>query len=229
MKSNWRIYQNYIIIAILSAVSVFFLPMLGTSVGLGFLLPNTAAGWTIYIATKLCIVVINILIFDQFIKQAKVNVRDNEFFQEAERILLTEETEEEAILPAKFYLNKMYRTKVLTTGIFTVLGVFGFTNAILTFDWVSMLSYTFTITIGLVFGWISMNQAEEIWTERHYKYAKKVEKERIEQEKHKREMATLEKLAKTQHLQSQDDTAGTIGGSDLLVAPDSPCVDGTNN
>lgn len=177
MKENWRIYQNYIIIGLLSAVSVFFLPMLGTSVGLAFNLPSTTAGWVIYVTTKLCIVVINLLIFDQFIKQAKVNVRDNKYYQEAEKILFTNDEEEEEILPASYYLGKMYRSKLLTTAIFTLLGVFGFTNAILTFDWISMLSYGFTVLMGLVFGWISMNQAEEIWIEKHYKYAKKVERE----------------------------------------------------
>ena len=61
---NWRQYQNYIIIGLLSALSIFFLPMLGSSIGLGFILPNTPAGWIVYVATKLCIVVINIMIFD---------------------------------------------------------------------------------------------------------------------------------------------------------------------
>lgn len=177
MKQQWRLYQNYIIIALLSIVSVFFLPMLGSSVGLGFTLPDTFAGWTVYLATKACIVVINILIFDQFVKQGKVNVKDDPRFLEAERILSEQNKSEEEILPAPYYIRKMYKSKVTTTGIFTILGVFGFTNALLTFDWVSMLSYTFTIIMGLVFGWISMNQAEEIWVEKHYRYAKKVERE----------------------------------------------------
>lgn len=61
---NWRDYQNYIIIGVLSALAVFFLPMLGTEIGLGFVLPNTTAGWIVYTITKLAIVIINILIFD---------------------------------------------------------------------------------------------------------------------------------------------------------------------
>ena len=75
---NWRHYQNYIIIAIVSIVAVFFLPMLGSSVGIGLVLPTTAAGWIVYILTKLCIIVINILTLDQFIKQAKENIKNNE-------------------------------------------------------------------------------------------------------------------------------------------------------
>jgi hypothetical protein len=57
-------YRNYIIIGILSALAVFFLPMLGSTAGLAFMLPNTAAGWIVYIITKVCIVAINVMIFD---------------------------------------------------------------------------------------------------------------------------------------------------------------------
>lgn len=170
-------YRNYIIIAILSTLAVFFLPMLGSTVGLGFNIPNTVAGWIVYIITKVCIIVINVLIFDQFMKRAKINVKDNPYFKAAEEILF-EEDEEEELFPAEFYIKKMYRSKVSTTVIFTILGVFGFTNAVLTFDWISMLSYSFTIVMALVFGWISMAEAEQIWIEKHYKYAKKIKKDK---------------------------------------------------
>lgn len=178
MKENWRRYQNYIIIAILSLISVFFLPMLGSELGIGFILPNTEAGWIVWILTKLCIVVVNILIFDQFVKQAKVNVRDNEQFKKAEEILNDTEEPEEELLPANKYISKLYLKKGVSLMITTVLSIFGLTQAILTFDWVSMLTYLFTIAMALVFGWITMNEVEEIWTDKHYKYALKKQKEK---------------------------------------------------
>lgn len=180
MKENWRMYQNYIIIAILSLVSVFFLPMLGSSVGIGFNIPNTMAGWIVWILTKLCVVIVNILIFDQFVKQAKVNIRDNEQFKKAEEILNKSKELEEDILPAKTYISRLYRNKSVTLGITTILSIFGLTNAILSFDWVSMLTYIFTIVMALVFGWITMNEVEEIWTDKHYKYALKIQQKEIE-------------------------------------------------
>ena len=176
-KNYISMYRNYIIIGILSILAVFFLPMLGSTAGLKFNIPDTVAGWTVYIITKLCIVTINILIFDQFMKRAKINVRENEYFKKAEEILFEKEDEEDP-LPAEFYIKKMYKSKMATTVIFTILGVFGFTNAILTFDWISMLSYIFTIVMALVFGWISMAEAENIWIEKHYKYALKLKKEK---------------------------------------------------
>jgi uncharacterized membrane protein len=74
----------------------------------------------------------------------------------------------------------MYRNKIISTVIMTILGVFGITQAILTFDYIQMLSYAFTIIMGLIFGWVSMNQAEEIWTIDHYKWALKVQREQQE-------------------------------------------------
>ena len=179
-KERWRFYQNYIIIGVLSLISVFFLPMLGTEVGLGFNVPNTWAGWIVWTLTKLCIVVINILLLDQFIKQAKVNVRDNERFKEADAYYTIKDTEDEYLPGPKEYLSKLYRSKAISTTITSGLSVFGLTSAILTFDWVSMLTYLFTIIFGLVFGWMTMNNVEEYWTDiyyRKYKRDKSIEEE----------------------------------------------------
>lgn len=178
LKTTIAENRNYVIIALLSILAVFFLPFLGTTVGLEWNIPNTTAGWIVYVVTKLCIVIINMLIFDQFMKRAKINVKDNPWFKKAEEILVEKDDTEEPILPAEYYINKMYRSKMITTVVFTILGVIGFSNAVLTFDWVSMLTYIFTILIALVFGWISMAEAEQVWIEKHYKYAKKVQLER---------------------------------------------------
>lgn len=210
-------YRNYFIIGILAAMAVFFLPMLGSSVGLAFVIPNTVAGWIVYVSTKLCIVVINLLIYDQFMKRAKINVRDDPHFKEAERILFEADDDVAEALPASYYIKRMYRSKMTTTAVFTILGVFGFTNAILTFDWVSMLSYTFTIIFALVFGWIAMGEAELVWIEQHYKYAKRVERERAEAKRQAERQKSLA-MAAAEPAKQEDDT---IEGMALLVSLDS--------
>ena len=211
-KQQWRIYQNYIIIGLLSAISVFFLPMLGSSVGMGFILPNTIAGWVVYLTTKICIIIINILIFDQFIKQAKVNIKDDPKYLAAEEILLIDiDDKEQEIIPTKLRISRMYRNKMITTILFTILGVFGFTNAILTFDWVQMLSYTFTIGFGVVSGWITMNEAEIIWTEDHLRYAKFVEQQREATKQSAAAAPLVEKVVEETHIQPLNDSAGTTG------------------
>lgn len=169
IRENWRFYQNYIIIGILSLISVFFLPMLGTEVGIGFKVPDTTAGWIVWSITKLCIVAINILLLDQFIKQAKVNVRDNKQFKEADNYYTITDNKEEYLPGPKEFIGKLYRNKGITTFLTSALSVFGLTSAILTFDWVSMLTYLFTIVFGLIFGWMTMNNVEEYWTETYYK------------------------------------------------------------
>lgn len=168
MPKQWKLYQNYIIIALISLIAVFFLPMVGSEVGLEFRLPNTVAGWTVYIITKVAIVLINILTLDQFIKQAKVNVKDDVKFKEADAYFNEKAEEEEWLTPTQF-LSRLYRNKMITTTINSILGVFGLTSAVLTFDWVSMLSYLFTVVIGLIFGWITMNSVEEYWKNDYYK------------------------------------------------------------
>lgn len=176
---NWRINQNYIIIALLSLISVFFLPMLGSEIGIGFKLPNTTAGWIVYVITKLCIVVINMLTLDQFVKQAKVNVAKNEHFKEADEYFTMQEDKEEYLPTPKQFLLGVYRKKMVSTTICSILGVFGLTQAILSFDWISMLTYLFTVTFGLIFGWITMNEVENYWTDTYYKlYKREKQKEK---------------------------------------------------
>lgn len=174
MKESWRIYQNYIIIGVLSLISIFFLPMLGSEVGIGFNIPNTVAGWIVWILTKICIIAINFLLLDQFIKQAKVNVRNNERFKEAEAYyLVNKEEQEEELLSPKEFIGHIYKNKGITTAVTSALGVFGLTSAVLTFDWVSMLTYLATIVFGIIFGWLTMNRVEEYWTTIYYKKYKR--------------------------------------------------------
>ena len=205
-KEKWRLYQNYIIIGILSFLSVFFLPLLGTEVGLGFKVPNTWAGWLVWAITKLCIITINILLLDQFIKQAKVNIKDNQRFKEAdEYYTLNSDDGEEEYLPApKEYISKLYKNKGITTTVTSALSVFGLTSAILTFDWVSMLTYLFTIVFGIIFGWMTMNNVEEYWTDTYYR--------RYKRDKIKRDMEMAQKKCSN----SSDDSSNNTSRVDIL-------------
>ena len=203
-KEKWRFYQNYIIIGILSLISVFFLPMLGTEIGLGFNVPNTWAGWVVWILTKLCVVAINIMLLDQFIKQAKVNIRDNEQFKEADAYYTTKNEEDEYLPTPKEFISKLYKTKGVTTTITSALSVFGLTSAILTFDWVSMLTYLFTVVFGVIFGWMTMNNVEEYWTDTYYR--------RYLRDKVKEDM----ELAKKEHIHERNDTTNDNSRDNIL-------------
>ena len=84
---KWQQYQYYVIIGIVSLVALFFLPMVGSEVGLAFQLPNTVAGWIVYTTSKLLVAGLNVIIFHCFILQAKVNIKDNPNYLEAVNLL----------------------------------------------------------------------------------------------------------------------------------------------
>lgn len=172
MKEKLKLYQGYFIILILSLISIFFLPMLGTTVGLAFAFPTTTAGWVIWSVSKLAIIIINMLLFDQFVRQAKINIKDDPNYLKAQEILNQLEPEKENFIPGpKKYLSKLYREKGTMVFLSSAASVIAFSNAILTFDWVTMLTYLFTIVTGIIFGWITMANVEDYWTDDYYRYA----------------------------------------------------------
>ena len=129
MKEKFKLYQGYFIIGILSLICIFFLPMLGSTVGLSFAFPTTAAGWLIWTVSKIAVILINLLLFDQFVRQAKINVRDNEQFKSAQEIFNALETPEEEYLPTpNEYLTKLYRSKGTKSFITSALSVIAFST-----------------------------------------------------------------------------------------------------
>ena len=148
-----------------------FLPMLGTTVGLSWNIPNTVVGWIVWVVTKLIVAVINILIFHCFMCQAKVNIKDNENYKRAKSILISQKVKEvQPKSPHKWNLEQ-YSKKGVTIFIASALSTVALTQALLTFDWVSMLTYLFTIIMGLIFGILQMKTAEEYWTSEYLEYA----------------------------------------------------------
>lgn len=174
---KWKQYQYYTIIGVVSLVALFFLPLLGSSAGLAFVVPTTWAGWLVYVVSKLLVATINILIFHCFNLQAKINIAANANYLAALDILALYETENEAVprSPAQ-YNRTVYGKKGVAIFATSVISAVGLTQAILTFDLVAMLTYFFTILFGIIFGLLQMNNAEIYWTNEFYNYAKRIEK-----------------------------------------------------
>lgn len=180
MKARQNIY--YIIIAIISFITVAFLPMVGSTVGLQWNLPDTTVGWIVWAVTRLVISIINVLLFYSFMEQAKLNVKDNERYQQANEILLkSKKKEHEPKSPSKWQAEQ-YGKKATKIFLGSAMSVVAFGQAILSYDWVSMLSYIFTLAMGLIFGVMQMKKAETYWTTEYYAYAiKKQESELLEE------------------------------------------------
>lgn len=216
MYEKWKQYQFYVIIAVVSLLALFVIPMLGSELGLAFKIPNTVAGWIVFIISKLLVGVLSLMIFHCFILQAKINIKDNPNYQEA-NTLLNLNFDGENIRPRspKEWNKQAYGKKGVSLFVTSSLSAFGLTQAVLTFDWVSMLTYLFTILISIVFGILQMNDKEEYWTTEYLRYAKYIEKEA--------------QAAAEMGVEKGNDSSSNSGGTTVLVTTDcDSCISDTN-
>ena len=229
---KWQQYQYYVIIGVVSFLALFFFPMIGSSVGLAWTLPTTAAGWVVYTITKLCVAALNLLIFHCFVLQAKVNSKDHPNYIEALTILnKLENPDGEAAPSPKQYFAGVYGKKGITVFVSTLLAAIGLTQAVLVFDFATLLTYLFTILLGIIFGILQMNQTEIYWQEVYLRYAKETERKALTITAIHEEVVEGDgvSVASPQHILSGNDTAGPFRRADLLVSPDNNSPDGNTN
>lgn len=206
-------WMYYFIVGVVSLITLCFLPMIGSTVGLAWAIPNTIVGWIVWVAVKLIVAALNVLIFHCFMEQAKVNIKDDPLYKEAQAILRKVEDKEFIPRSPAAWNRSQYGKKGATIFITTALSTVALTQAILTFDWMSMLTYLFTIVMGLIFGILQMKTAEEYWTDEFWQYAQKVKTD-FEQTEAKAE-EYLE-MAKEEHIHKRNDSTCNTGGTDLL-------------
>lgn len=158
--------QYYILTAFVSIFALFFLPLAGSSAGLAWNLPNTAAGWIVFVTTRLMVAAINMLIFHCFVQQGRLNVANNENYKNALKLydtLKNNKTLKSPRSPSEYY-KEIYGKKGVLVFIGSAGSALALTQAVLTFDWMSMLTYLFTIIMGVVFGILQMKDSEMFWT-----------------------------------------------------------------
>lgn len=187
--------MNYIIIGILSFIALAFLPFIGSEADLGWKTPNTLAGWIVWISTKIVVAILNVMIFHCFMQQAKQNARENEHYIEANKILLKLDPKTKKPRAPSRWNTEQYGIKGTTVAVFSLLSALTLTQAILTYDWITMLTYLFTIIMGLVLGVLQMKNAEDYWTVEYYQYAL-MYKDQIEEE-NKKCLSLTEKSSET--------------------------------
>lgn len=197
-----RQFMYYVIIGVISLIALCFLPMIGSNIGLGWNIPNTTVGWVVWIAVKCIVAVLNVLIFHCFMCQAKLNIKDNERYLEAQEILRKQDVKDYIPRAPEDWNKQQYSTKGITIFITTALSTIALTQALLQFDYITMLTYLFTIVMGLIFGVMQMKTAEEYWTDEFWQYAKMVERQ--------------VDLAKTELTDQGNDTSNSTGRADIL-------------
>lgn len=194
----------YFIIGLISLVTLVFLPMVGSDIDAGWNLPTTTVGWLIWVAVKLIVSILNVLLFHCFMEQAKLNVKDDPRYKEAfEKLYKVAQKVYNPRSPKQWNKHE-YSVKAITIFVFTALSTIALTQAILSFDYMSLLTYLFTIIIGVVFGIIQMKKAETYWTTEFCDFAN------IFYEKHKDEIeAKKEETISTE----TENTGGIEDGS----------------
>ena len=175
MKEKFNQYIYYVIICCVSLIAIIVFPLLSSEVGLELDLPDTAMGWVVYIGSALATAIVNMMIFYSFMNQAKINVADNERYKEANKILLDLAIKhpEKSKLPRspKKWNESEYTKKGITLFIGSCLSCFVFTNAVLTYNLTTLLTYSFTVLFAIFFGIFQMKTAEKYRTDEFYKYA----------------------------------------------------------
>lgn len=189
---NEKIRNNayYVLIAVVSIVSVVFLPMLTSDIHTSFRIPNTFAGICVWIITKLCVAAVNIAIFYAFTQQAIVNVKDDERFIEANKKLqqLRHFAQYKAMAPEVFK-RKQWITKGITLLITSLASTFVITEAILSFSLIQFLSYLFTVFFGVIFGYLTMRGNEEYWVSEFPLYVDDLEEEILKEKQEQQSIA----------------------------------------
>ena len=170
----------YIIIAVISLISVVFLPMVGTTLGLGWKLPDTTAGWVVWGASRAIVATINVLLFHSFMEQAKLNIKDNEHYKEAQDILVKVKKKEHKPKSPAQWNAAQYGKKGVSLFLASAMSVVAIGQAVLSYEWTTALAYLFTLSMGIIFGIMQMKKAESYWTTEYYEYA--LMKKRMEEE-----------------------------------------------
>ena len=162
-KIDYSKYTYYALVAMLSIVTVTFLPMLGSTVGVEMQFPATGLEWAVWCITRGMVAVINIMLFHCFHQQGKVRAKDNPLYKEA--------WEKDFNNPHKSYVARSprqwnaqeYGRKGVTVFVTSLLSGFVLTQAVLTYDWVALISYIIALTIGIVFEIMQMFANYNYW------------------------------------------------------------------
>lgn len=186
LREKFSLNFYYCLIFLLSllvmTVAPMFTPSANTDLGISAIFPHSVIGWAIYVCTKLFVGVVNLLLFHCFVKQAKINIKDNEKYIAACKIYEMYHPREYNPRGPKQYFGQLYRKKGVMIFLTSMLSAVILTNAILSFDVTAFVTYCMTIVMGLVFGILKMKEVEVYWTSEFYDAAMQLQNKYKRQE-----------------------------------------------
>lgn len=191
---KYRDVGNYLAVAVISLVSVLFLPMIANSyMEAEFVFPDTFIDVVGWITTKVCMAAVNLLIFNCFVQQAKINVENNEDYVAAKRMYFTKVKHKKLLprSPEKFNRQQwiFQGTKI---ALFTFGSTFFLAQCIIAFDAVEVLTYLFTVTFSVTFSYINMRRNEDFWTSEFPEYVQMIKDQEDNENDHIWEQGTPE-------------------------------------
>lgn len=186
LREKFSLNFYYCLIFLLSllvmTVAPMFTPSANTDLGISAIFPHSVIGWAIYVCTKVFVGVVNLLLFHCFVKQARINVKDNGKYIAACKIYEMYHPREYNPRGPKQYFGQLYRKKGVMIFLTSMLSAVVLTNAILSFDVTAFVTYCMTIVMGLVFGILKMKEVEVYWTGEFYDSAMKLKNKYQNQE-----------------------------------------------
>ena len=194
LREKFSLNFYYCLIFLLSllvmTVAPMFTPSANTDLGISAIFPHSVIGWAIYICTKLFVGVVNLLLFHCFVKQAKLNIKDNEKYIAACKIYEMYHPKEYNPRGPKQYFGQLYRKKGIMIFLTSMLSAVVLTNAILSFDVTAFVTYCLTIVMGIVFGVLKMKEVEAYWAGEFYDAAMLLQNKYQKQEDFSNEHST---------------------------------------
>ena len=193
MKMKNGIY--YILTALLSIVSIIVFPMLDNS-NLTFkdTFPTTATGWTLWIIERVLIIVMNLLILNNFVLQARRNIKDNDNYIQANKILDKYKPKGYKPQSPSQYMSRMYLKKGGSLIITAVASLITIGEAAVNYNYLLLIATVVTIVFAIVFGVVAMHNTEMYWTTEYLDYAHMIEDNRnkIEEKEIKQCLQSME-------------------------------------
>lgn len=182
LSLNFYYCLIFLLSLLVMTVAPMFTPSANTDLGISAIFPHSVIGWAIYVCTKLFVGVVNLLLFHCFVKQARINIKDNVKYIEACKIYEIYHPKEYNPRSPKEYFGQLYRRKGIMIFLTSILSAVVLTNAILSFDLTAFVTYCMTILMGLVFGILKMKEVEAYWIGEFYDSAMKLKNKYIKQE-----------------------------------------------
>lgn len=194
---QFRSVAFYLIIAVIIVIVMFVIPFVAGGIFMDdfdYYLPSTTAGWVIFWAIRGGTAIGNLAIYALFKAQAKVNVKDNPKFKEANE-LLGKLNGQKGYIPQspKKYQSKTWTTKGISMIVITAAESIVFGSLVLAFDVMTFISTCSASVTSILFGIYQMLKDEVYWTDEYPRYAEySIKQVPQEEEKEKTECLNSE-------------------------------------